>query len=422
MQIVLLHIQKTAGTTLFKSLSEHFDPEAVFWGPSPPLKDPVKQLVASHLPLRDHDLSDGRDRLLVTSIRDPAERLISLYRYWRSMRWSMVARNALPEIALAKRLDFAEWLLNDEIARTTDNGLVNHFCDDPGAPPATRLAQAKANIVKMAFIFASPTLSEDVERFLTTLGLDSTPVAVVNATDHNPEVHPESFERVEPIEMTDEIISARHERTSLDREFFDFAMAIRDEVNGRLKTAIGRSLPAIGLRRLDDGMALLARGLRRHPAVLGNGWAPVEEWHVWSVKPVANLFFATTPVVRSCELKLQAHMPGGCDVLKTRVIINGTIKINILFVGPTSTYRIERNQDEPILICNGAAPILVHLPIDIGRRSDGRVDIRFEIDNLLSPAQLGLSDDYRLLGVALYSLRCSAAAVAGEWCLVDDHP
>lgn len=415
MQIVFVHLQKTAGTALFSLLSEHFDSSAVFWGPTPPLADPSKHIVGSHLPYRDHAWGDPRERLVITSIRDPAERVASLYRYWRSMRWELVARNPWPQIAAAKRMGFVEWLRDPEVVEMIDNGMVAHFCDDPAAAPEVRLEQAKANLAKCDFIFASQTLSEDLQDFLGALSLDCASPKIINSTDGNAEDHPANFEKVEPIEFTDEVFTALAERTGLDRLFYDHALEIRGGINARVKQKVAHTRPKTKLRRLVNGMNLLARGLRQDPTVLGVGWGAIEDWHVWSVQPAANFFIEVSPEVRSCELKLQAHLPGGQEILRTRITVNDAISMDVMFVGSGSIYHFnERRVGGPLLICSGTAPVLVQIPVDVGRRADGRVDVRFEMDDLLSPALLGLNEDTRRLGVALYSLRCSSAPAAGH--------
>jgi hypothetical protein len=114
-----LHIPKTAGTSLVQALTENFALDRVM--PAEIVYD-----LHSHYPDRlqkEYDLLHGHVGMdvlapvatqIVTLVREPTERIISLYNYWRAVpiESATVFENGLidPGVTLAKELSFRDFV------------------------------------------------------------------------------------------------------------------------------------------------------------------------------------------------------------------------------------------------------------------------------------------------------------------------
>jgi len=117
--LAFLHIPKTAGTALVQALTENFAPDRVMPG------ETVYDL-ENHAPQslqRDYDFMHGHVGMdvlapvatqVVTLVREPTERIISLYNYWRAVpiESATVFEGGLidPGVTLAKELSFRDFV------------------------------------------------------------------------------------------------------------------------------------------------------------------------------------------------------------------------------------------------------------------------------------------------------------------------
>lgn len=123
-RLVFLHLPKTAGTSLRAALARHFRPEEVFrpegladWGEA--LADPGRyRFWAGHMPFSLVALIPP-PVFVVTLLRDPVERILSLYTFWRRH-----ADPARPHLRVAMECDLEGFLASAEPA--VRNGTDNH--------------------------------------------------------------------------------------------------------------------------------------------------------------------------------------------------------------------------------------------------------------------------------------------------------
>lgn len=114
-----LHIPKTAGTSLVQALTENFVPDRVMPGE---LVYDLENQDADKLK-RDYDFAHGHVGMdvlapvatqIVTLVREPTERIISLYNYWRAVpiESATVFEGGLidPGVTLAKELSFRDFV------------------------------------------------------------------------------------------------------------------------------------------------------------------------------------------------------------------------------------------------------------------------------------------------------------------------
>lgn len=128
-----LHIPKTAGTSLVQALTANFEPDRVMPGD---IVYDLKNHDAAQL-RRDYDLIHGHvgmDALspvatqIVTLVREPTDRIISLYNYWRSVpiESATVFEGGLidPGVTLAKELSFRDFVecKHQRILNDIENG------------------------------------------------------------------------------------------------------------------------------------------------------------------------------------------------------------------------------------------------------------------------------------------------------------
>jgi hypothetical protein len=193
-----VHLQKTAGTTLFRRLKTHFGAEAVY--PMPHYQGDVAatldvpllvsrfaehrdeiRLVTGHFPLCTTELLDA-DFMTFTLLREPVERTLSFLRHQRQVD-PKFADSPLEDI-------YAQPLLRDGLVRNhmvrmlsltvdemTDGALTQVVVDD------ARLERAQRNLVERIDVFG---IQEEFEPFCdllaTQFGWQLGPAHVANNT------------------------------------------------------------------------------------------------------------------------------------------------------------------------------------------------------------------------------------------------
>jgi hypothetical protein len=158
------------------------------------------------------------------------------------------------------------------------------------------------------------------------------------------------------------------------------------------------TLEPLALRDLQPGLPLdheLKFGTGgAGTAHLGEGWSQPEEWGVWSEGPSAQL---TLPVDARVTGRLRLSLRLGAFVGA-----EGEQRVTCLLAGmPAAEWQFHA----------GNAPawheLLVPEPALAAARRSQQLSIRFQIHAPASPQALGLNQDSRQLGVALYGLKLS---------------
>jgi hypothetical protein len=121
------------------------------------------------------------------------------------------------------------------------------------------------------------------------------------------------------------------------------------------------------------------------------GWSGLEDWGVWSIGSQSALSFSVDSELRKRPVRLTAQL---------RTVVNPTT--------PTIATTVEANGHELAVwqfdAQNATGSFEAILPPNVWSSDDGGVTIRFYIDKPLSPAEIGLSNDPRPLGIGLESL------------------
>jgi hypothetical protein len=126
-KLIFVHIPKTAGTTLTDYLLESVPAERVFHG-----RTMLDYQQLDQFALEDYQLLKGHvffhyieqhlsqdQYALLTVLRNPVERVISLYRYWRSQAAGFLQNESIPEVIrgrvrLAKSLSLHDFVHSEQ--------------------------------------------------------------------------------------------------------------------------------------------------------------------------------------------------------------------------------------------------------------------------------------------------------------------
>ncbi|BDG70334.1 sulfotransferase family 2 domain-containing protein [Roseomonas fluvialis] len=215
-KLVFLHLPKTGGTTLHHHFSAHFAPEEICPERFSNLHDlPREQLdryryFCGHFNFDQVRLIPG-PLFLVTVLRDPVERLMSSYLYWKRHTAEAVARPGMEGPALARSAPLAEFLRNphhqvqDSVNNTmtrylagqvTVNGdLTYRYFAGGAALPVTELEvlhRALGNLLAIDVVGLTSNLHEVYARVALAYGMPRLPaLARLNArTDAAPGLGP----------------------------------------------------------------------------------------------------------------------------------------------------------------------------------------------------------------------------------------
>lgn len=397
-QLIFLHVRKTGGQALFDLLRKNIGEKFSRWGGIETYSDEY-DLFAGHSPLREIPAS-SRHRYFISTFRDPIRRIVSDYRYWRSLNDLGAAREGIPVVRLARTLPLKEWLSHEDVRPWVDNVVVGHFCSDAEASPAKRLSQSKAAIEKLDFILEQEALEADVIQLQRSLSFRGLPLESVNVTDMNAQHHADSFNAAEVVGIDAEAADLLAKLTELDRELVIHAQAVREVVNDRLADKVKEHGRPVRPRRLVPGASINIPGLDVWPRVLAGGWADREDWHAWSDGKESRLEFEVSDDVEAVVVKVGAFLPVTRKTLLSRWRVNGGEALDVVFLGGDSTYEV--TGQKKALVCSALEPVPIRL--DIPGTGVRRVRVDIEIPEAISGEAMGINTDTRQLGIALYNL------------------
>lgn len=169
-RVVFLHLPKCGGTTLHALLEQWFGvgalhPErlnGLYFATAAQLA--AKRVFSGHFDFYATQLVPG-PRLLISFMRDPRERLISLYNFHRAHRPDVVKRDNLALASLAQKYDIDAYFRAPEVRAhpAVNNSMARYLSDQPqiphlapaagaGIPIEALCAQAVRNLDAFAFI------------------------------------------------------------------------------------------------------------------------------------------------------------------------------------------------------------------------------------------------------------------------------
>jgi len=193
--IVFLHIPKTAGTSVHEMLKRHFDKDRIcperFRGLIRYSEDQLREfdLFSGHFLMPHVDRIPG-EKFVFTILRDPADRILSLYYFWRRHRPEIAAERAmagplaakamlLPEFLRAEQ-DFTRKAIFNEIARTlaghlgvTAEGRYHDLSRDdrPEISEFEVVRRALAALLRIDYVGFVETIDRDMHNIFALAGL-----------------------------------------------------------------------------------------------------------------------------------------------------------------------------------------------------------------------------------------------------------
>jgi hypothetical protein len=241
--VTFLHFERTAGTTLATLLTEKFHPLQIATAPLPfdgQCADLARiddhKLIWGHYDLPAFRRLNARRRI-ITLLREPTARILSLYYFWRSIDPSRLRMFDDGRVLLAQSLNLLDFLHSDHqsLRDSIDNVYVRRLTGLGGSgtsndlleqDPDLSLARAFAALEHVHFVGIVEHLSETLAGLKVALGTDlvSAPLRL-NDSAGNPTNYPTMYRQIEREELTPAIQDALARMTRLDRVLYQSCAA-----------------------------------------------------------------------------------------------------------------------------------------------------------------------------------------------------
>ncbi|HEY2481347.1 MAG TPA: hypothetical protein VGI30_04000 [Caulobacteraceae bacterium] len=233
MTIVFLHVPKTAGTSLANMLAAHFAPERIY------LPEPYGELssrsadelaafdfIYGHFDWSQLEAIPGPKKI-VSLLREPVSRALSLYWYWRSYTWSEAEKLGSRGIAYAKRLSADEFFAGapPDVSGNYENvaarQLVGSQYWDPRGngftiPNRDVIRICRGHIDEMTFCGTTEDFDASAAAVLKRLGLPFTASRRENVLSVM--MHQPAFEPVQPTAPSPELVARLGQLAAIDAE------------------------------------------------------------------------------------------------------------------------------------------------------------------------------------------------------------
>ncbi len=238
-RFVFLHIPKCAGSSMHDALSKNFERPAIYprYGQDL-LRDPIAEMRGWRY-LAGHFSKSGVDRVpgpkwVITALREPKSRVLSLYYFWRSFTDAHIEAKNLRGPRLAKSMSLLEFLRSDDrfirhnIRNAQVRTLIGPMQMTPDSDPYDEpwmVDVAFGNLLRFNYVAFAETLDDDLPDLCARFGLLAPPETPRrNAFGA---FNPSISEPVEKEPMTAEIDAALADHTRLDRALYERAFAVR---------------------------------------------------------------------------------------------------------------------------------------------------------------------------------------------------
>ncbi|MEM0908653.1 MAG: hypothetical protein AAGJ94_14895 [Pseudomonadota bacterium] len=242
-RVVFLHIPKCGGSSLSAMLASKFRKEEVLFRRDDilPTMGPAElrkyRYFTGHFSKYGIDAVPGPKRV-VTVLREPRERILSLYYFWRSHRGDVAKRLNLKGPLLARELSLVDFLKSKspEVVSSVNNFLVRVMLGPVqiNASQGFRLDDreycvetAITNLQRFNYVAFTDTLDHDVKEMMPLIGLGDVDSVERRNTFDNLTDNPAHFEPIEREEPNDEAWDCLRRLTFLDMAFYKRARDLK---------------------------------------------------------------------------------------------------------------------------------------------------------------------------------------------------
>lgn len=230
--LVFLHVEKTGGTSLLDALTRGRDmrvaPHGLAHLPSLTLGFLNQyDCIGGHFSFQEAAALPRHPKKMLTMLRQPADRLISFYRFHRAHGED---GGANPLVRLAHDLSPADFFRHPDVrgSHRVFNAYVHCFAGLPGHPDhvtAEAMRRALQRSMEIISTFDAVGITERMEEsarlFQIKIDPAMAPIELLNRTDR---LEPQDgFRPVDPIALTEEIEAVIEPLIAYDRPIYDYA-------------------------------------------------------------------------------------------------------------------------------------------------------------------------------------------------------
>lgn len=251
MKLVFLHIPKTGGTSIRHALATLFQPDEIcperFRAISRFSQEDLARyrFFSGHFTMAEVNRIPG-EKYVVTILRDPKERILSLYYFWRRHTDDLIERANLRGPRVARQLSLAQFLsaetspprnaVKNEIACALAGGVFPGIADEYhlGTPSGRRrvgryevLRRALNNVTRLSAVGFLDNPTCFMRRICADLNLGGPPE--IGRINTRYEMR-SGFEAVVEEKITPEVSVLLDRCTDLDRIIYAFAQERREEM------------------------------------------------------------------------------------------------------------------------------------------------------------------------------------------------
>ena len=230
--ILFVHVPKSGGTSIVEmfrridSHGTHYSSNATI----SPSDFGNFDFIAGHFQA-DQFLGHLAGRYSFTFIRDPKDRAISLYRFWKSHKDAYVKMNEeqLWMCRLARDLDFRNFLVHEKVSGEFDNSLVRIFCGSGALNGISKVTAreyeiARRNMQKLDFVGIFERFEMSCQILFSNLGIGIEEVLFENNVEDRVSKGSTELEAVSKLRI-DELDSETFNRLCLFTEFDELLYA-----------------------------------------------------------------------------------------------------------------------------------------------------------------------------------------------------
>ena len=296
-RLILFHVPKCGGVTVYRTLGRYFDQYITSHDHQDELTASRRApFIATHTTFTLFRYNP-QDDWTVTLLREPQQRLRSLYRFWAGIKPSALHSSATDSetryvMKLAGELSFVEFLEVREgpLVVHLDNVMVRHFADfthEGEKVGEMHLKMACVNLEKIDDVLITETLAQDLADLAARLGrAPAYQMQKGNVTDelyvHHPDQH---------IHVTADITADSAYRNAVepliayDLRLYKFAKALKEQRAANRSRTYHRFLDIRGMRvfEISPDISYVLANSPASRAVLWGDWSSEDDTRGWTV-------------------------------------------------------------------------------------------------------------------------------------------